>query len=236
MCLNFRLTDFLTIPNSRKTVVNNVLTSYNAMLVGMIREKGANTMHIQSRRLLVTIIAIAIVLPLSTTRTYATPTRCPCRHHPAEAEAEGTCSRTEEPKWCTLAFSATSEEEYTKLVNRLKQFNFQVTPRDALRVSWEVPPEKWAAWDYLAALFIISQKWEGFKKQSEEVLEAISKEVRPEALKYFGDHELMSKATKINIGRFEAIISYGCIELRRDDFYTMVKLRFSQAINYCDDF
>jgi len=183
--------------------------------------------------LILLFIGVAFTLPVWSTT-------CKCRQHSAKAEAGGTCSRTEDRNMCTLAFSATTEAEYKDLVRRLNRHNIYVSPHDALDFAWQNSPEKWGEKDigrYLAPLFIISMK-HGFSNISDELLRTISKESKKwqSDINQFSNRNYQRRSINSRLGSFDATISYGCIELRKGDFYSMVKTRFSQAKNYCDDF
>lgn len=183
--------------------------------------------------LMILFIVVSFTLPVWSTT-------CKCRQHSAKAEAGGTCSRTEDRSMCTLAFSATTEAEYRDLVRRLNRHNINVSPHDALDFAWENPPERWRENDigkYLAPLFIISMK-HGFSNISDELLKTIANESQKWSsdIKAFSNTNYQRRSVNSRIGSFDATISYGCIELRKGDFYSMVKTRYSLANNYCDDF
>ena len=56
-------------------------------------------------------------------------TMCKCERHKAEAEANGTCSRTEDSRYCTLAFSATPKAYRKVFRNFLSEVKKEVKKR-----------------------------------------------------------------------------------------------------------
>jgi len=196
-----------------------------------------------SNRLLLAfvIVGLAIVTAGHPSTAYATP--CACRQHAASAEASGTCSRTEDEKKCTLAFTTTTPEEYTEFLKRLQTLNLKQDPREALRFVFENPPEKWPD-DFvrtmLPVLFAISErihfaKAEDFFKTMSEIRDLALLKQEKEISRLIRNRELVSSWKKLSIDPFTATISYGCIELQRGTFYAMVKTRWSAAVNFCDD-
>ncbi len=175
---------------------------------------------------------------------YAKATTCSCKQHQASAEASGTCSRTEDEKKCTLAFTTTTPAEYADFVKRLKDIKLTADPRETLRIVSGGPPEKWPSnfvMDLLPVLFAISQRTHftdpndalntineirnfEFEKRKTEIEDAIR------------NPKYRQSSTKISLNRYNAVISYGCIELQLDKFYTMVKTQWSGAMKFCDDF
>jgi hypothetical protein len=196
-----------------------------------------------SNRLLLVfgIFGLAIVTVGHPSTAHATP--CACRQHAASAEASGTCSRTEDEKKCTLAFTTTTPEEYAEFLKRLQTLNLKQDPREALRFVFENPPEKWPD-DFvrtmLPVLFAISErthfaKSDDFFKTMSEIRDFALLKQEKEISRLIRNRELVSSWKKLSLDPFTATISYGCIELQRGTFYAMVKTRWSAALNFCDD-
>ena len=100
-------------------------------------------------------------------------TRCNCRYHSAEAEADGTCSRTEDSSYCTLAFSATplayrdvfvkSLVDVTNIVSQRIEQEIPISTNvdETLGFAFETPPEAWGPENlkkHLPLLFAMSQR------------------------------------------------------------------------------
>jgi hypothetical protein len=162
-------------------------------------------------------------------------TKCKCISHPAEAEALGTCSRTEDDKYCTLVFTTTPQEEYDDFKKRLQSFNLMIDPREALKMAYNTPPNEFRddqLKEILPILFAISQRTH-FQNLTPHIAKLFSTNLK----EIFGPYKGRGKSVKkINVGNFNAIISYGCIELRQNKIFTMVKTRWSNAEFFCDDF
>src|SRR5215469_15284067 len=102
-------------------------------------------------------LLMLLFLWLSCTSAFAT--KCQCKQHPADAEANGTCSRTEDEKRCTLTFTATSPEEYQEFLSRLKKLGLVDDPHYILWLTYQYPPETYPdkfVVDDLPVLFAIS--------------------------------------------------------------------------------
>jgi hypothetical protein len=162
-------------------------------------------------------------------------TKCKCINHPAEAEGVGTCSRTEDDKYCTLVFTTTPQEEYEDFKKRLQSIGLKMDPREALQMAYKIPPEGFKdeeLKDILPVLFAISQRTH-FQNLTPEIATSFSGDMN----KIFGLFREKGKlVTERNVGIFKAKISYGCMELRIDKISTMVKTRWSNAELFCDDF
>lgn len=99
-------------------------------------------------------------------------TKCSCDQHKAEAEAAGTCSKTETSSKCSLKFSSTPRIYRQLFVEYLAQFDRIVRERyDRVRISTDVdasltfafttPPGQWSELDivsHLPLLFAMSQR------------------------------------------------------------------------------
>lgn len=181
------------------------------------------------------------------TTIYAPPvlaTTCSCKQHAASAEAGGTCSRTEDEKKCTLTFTTTTPEEYNEFLKRLQSINLTADPRATLRLVFDAPPDGWPSnfvTDLLPVLFAISQRTHftnpnDFLKTIVEIRDVSLKKREKEVDHAIRNPEYRLSSTKISLDPYNAVISYGCIELQRGKFYAMVKTRWSQAVQFCDDF
>ena len=73
------------------------------------------------RSISLNVVAVCLSLLCGTYPTFAEEgTKCKCISHQAEAEATGTCSRTEDDTYCTLVFTTTQPKEYNDFVTRLQ--------------------------------------------------------------------------------------------------------------------
>jgi len=167
-------------------------------------------------------------------------TECRCEQHPARAEANGTCSRTEDTKYCDLAFSTTPPAEYREFVVRLSKMNI-IEPRKALQFAFETPPEQWSKNDLdtiLPALFAISQRIR-FQDLTQPIAIAVRSSRREDLYSAFTTRE-PAKFQKLQVGPFAAIVSRGCIALSGTvsgrQFSSMVKTESSAAQLFCHDF
>ena len=201
---------------------------------------------------------LLLTMPLHTTRA---GTLCKCRNHSAEAEANGTCSRTEDKKYCTLKFSATPpsyRDVFVEFIEEINTIGLQVTIStdvvEALRFAFTTSPDHWdedTIRHFLPLLFAISQR-EIYTEDPDQLglsdsnyhfrdttfsvarfIDANAEDI----LKYWGDTStLVSNVDLHNYGGVSATISYGCIQLRFDDgVETMVKTRFSLGGYFCTD-
>lgn len=166
----------------------------------------------------------------------AQTTQCKCRQHPSEAEATGTCSRTEDPSYCTLKFTTTTPEEYREFVSRLKRIGIG-PPRDALRFAFQNPPENWSDSDIAAVLpplFAVSQRT-AFQDETARIGQNLQEAAKNnEFVIAFVKSE--REAVEIRLKDYRATVSRGCVELQRDKLFTMVKTRWAESMFYCDDF
>jgi hypothetical protein len=165
-------------------------------------------------------------------------TKCRCKQHAADAEADGTCSRTEDEKLCTLTFTATPPQDYEQFKSRLKNLGLTDDPHDVLRQTYEKTPDTYSdrfITDDLPILFAISQREEHFRPRTKEILEAIRAD--KEKIKgVFANIDFKHKFKDDKIGQFDAVISYGCIELSAGKFSSMVKTRWAESNKLCNDF
>ena len=192
-------------------------------------------MYMNSSKSILSGVCLIFLLFSIITQTAEAGTKCKCEKHPAEAEAIGTCSRTEDPNYCTLVYTTTPEEEYKAFVDRLQKLGLREDPRQILRMAYEVPPQKFGAdllRNTLTILFAISQR-RHFQDVTPEVAKAFKQPINEIQQAYQKEGK---SVTKSKIGSFDAIISYGCIELRRGNLVTMVKTRWSKANFFCNDF
>jgi hypothetical protein len=167
-------------------------------------------------------------------------TKCRCKQHAADAEANGTCSRTEDEKLCTLTFTATPPQEYEQFKSRLKELGLTDDPHDILRQAYEKAPDTYSdkdkfITDDLPILFAISQREEHFQPRTKEILEVIRAN-KLEIQKVFTSPDFKYKSKDGKIGQFDAVISYGCIELSAGKFSSMVKTRWAGSNKLCNDF
>ena len=168
----------------------------------------------------------------------AQTTPCKCQQHPAEAQATGTCSRSEDQSYCTLEFTTNTQEGYEQFVSRLKGMGIG-SPLEALRFADEHPPESWNPDDiktYLPALFAVSQRTR-FQERTSSIANAIRESSQSNS-QLFGAFTAKGKrvAQQFQIGDFSAVVSYGCVELNQPSFHSMVKTRWSEAGVFCSDF
>ena len=186
-----------------------------------------------------TVICCVILFFLSTILitkgiSNAETNRCPCKYHSAVAQGSGTCSRSEDKTRCTIEFSATTPEEYMEFVNKLQKIVLREDPRGSIYFANKLPPE---GWDVnfvkykLPVLFAISQQF-GFEDQI-PITKKILETKAPEILKALQEPS-RKECVKIQSEGFQLNIGYGCIEMHRGDFSSMVKTPWSGADFYCD--
>jgi hypothetical protein len=166
-------------------------------------------------------------------------TKCKCERHSADAEANGTCSRTEDTAYCTLAFTATPAEDYDAFVDRLEKMGLELNPRYVLNEAWKRPPESFSDDELVKALpvlFAISQR-EHFREITPEIAKIFSsKDYHKNIASLLGAYRTNSQSvTKIEVGPFIAVVSYGCMELRNNNIITMVKTRWALSEFFCSD-
>ncbi len=151
--------------------------------------------------------------------------------HQAEAEATGTCSRTEDDTYCTLVFTTTHND----FVTLLQSLGLEKDPREALQIAYKYPPNNLNAEQLkgiLPVLFAISQRTH-FQYLTPEIAKTFSGDIS----QIFEPYRKEGKSViKTNVDNFNATISYGCMELSRGKVFTMVKTRWSKAEFFCDDF
>ena len=168
------------------------------------------------------VISLSLAIAMSLFPVEASATTCKCRQHNAEAEASGTCSRTEDKNSCTLTFTTTTPEEYRSFVDRLnslgRDFGLAIMdPRNALEFASRNQPEQWRGGDLATALpvlFSISQR-QDFLDATPRVFEAFKSHCNQISCSLIKDaFRIQGSETSIQFGRFDATVSYGCIELR----------------------
>ena len=188
------------------------------------------------RSISLNVVAVCLSLLCGTYPTFAEEgTKCKCISHQAEAEATGTCSRTEDDTYCTLVFTTTQPKEYNDFVTRLQSLGLEIDPREALQIAYKYPPNNLNAEQLkgiLPVLFAISQRTH-FQYLTPEITKIFSGDIS----QIFEPYRKEGKSViKTNVGNFNATISYGCMELSRGKVFTMVKTRWSKAEFFCDDF
>ena len=180
------------------------------------------------------ILVFFFLVPLTAGRSGAEMNRCPCKYHSAVAQGVGTCSRSEDRARCTIEFSATTPEEYSRFVSKLQEFGLWADPRESLNFANKIPPEKWGTsfvLEKLPVLFAISQRF-GFEDKILLTKKVIESQVY-QILKALQD-PTVKDCIKMHAEGFNLRIGYGCIEIYRDDFASMVKTPWSHAEFYCD--
>jgi len=185
---------------------------------------------------LMILLPCALLFTLMVPGASAKYNRCPCKYHSATAQGEGTCSRSEDKYHCTIEFSATKLEEYQDFVKYLRHIGLNADPREALAFATEEPPEKWDisfVKESLPVLFAISQRFWFEDKIS------ITKDLIQNNASFIIESVQLKpteerKYRSIKISGFNMIIGYGCIELRKGHFTTMVKTPWSKPGCYCD--
>ncbi len=181
--------------------------------------------------------AAIVLLAMLLVPASAYATKCHCRQHKADAEANGTCSRSEDETRCTLTFTTTPPKEYDEFVARLRKLNLTADPREVLRDAFAKPPEAYGEKfvpEYLPILFSISQRTY-FLERTPQIVKVI-RENKNKIERVFLNPEFKRKAVREKLLPFEAIMSYGCIEIKDGSFYSMVKTRWAEANLFCDDF
>ena len=189
-------------------------------------------------------------------------TSCKCRRHNAEAEATGTCSRTEDSKYCTLKFSATPPGYREVFVEFIDQVNDEIGPQvpistdvnETLNFAFRTRPSDWDEAQlrhHLPLLFAISQREiydeyrdrQGlshvnyrFRTTTFRVARLIDENARQIMENWRDEDSLGSPVYTQYFNYAEAEISYGCIQLNfGDGVETMVKTRFSLGGYFCTD-
>lgn len=168
-------------------------------------------------------------------------TTCECKKHPAAATAEGTCSLTEDVRACSIAFDATSPEEYARYRDALVELGLELDPHDVLTRSREVSPRGWEdPVNMTLVLFSVSQKDRLARFEMEYMRELImvarESDQYSRALDVFSSPEYKRAVKRDEIGEFELTASYGCLDLERSDFRVLLKTQWSEACTACDDF
>ena len=189
-------------------------------------------------------------------------TQCKCKQHKAEAEADGTCSRTESSSYCTLKFSATPPQYREVFVDFLTQveselFGQKVFSKDvveSLGFAYDTPPINWSVEDLIARLpllFAISQRHIAgdhgspgldtnnypFRNATLEVVKFVTDNA-DRILFGWTDPSTMDDGSGDSWSNngILSYVSYGCIEVRlSDEVETMVKTRFSLGGYDCRD-
>ncbi|MEO3428482.1 hypothetical protein AAFN88_06460 [Pelagibius sp. CAU 1746] len=167
----------------------------------------------------------------------AKATTCECKQHPAEAEAAGTCSRTEDKDNCTLSFTSTPPEAYKDFVSRLQGLGIEQDPRQALDQAFKMPPEFYrdGLYQLLPALFAVSQRTK-FQDATPIMLKAVQNVAESDDAATIKDIFANKGADpkQGSAGGVAWLASYGCVSLKFDGFEFMVKTRFSQRVYFCD--
>jgi hypothetical protein len=160
--------------------------------------------------------------------------KCACRQHSAEAEGPTLCSRTENRRICEIAFSATPEHERRELLTRLEGMGLRVEPDRALEFVAQSPPKEWTLEDIrakLPVLFAISQK-----RRFGDATEMVTSFIRRYAdAIHRGISTPGNQVIQHDFAEASMTASYGCLEIGRESFFTMVKSQYSQRPFYCDD-
>lgn len=180
------------------------------------------------------ILSLIFTILLTKGSSNAESNRCPCKYHSAVAQGPGTCSRSEDRARCTIEFSATNPEEYKEFVNKLHEMDLNADPRESIHFANKVPPEEWDVSfvrDRLPVLFAISQRF-GFEGKI-PITKKILENKAPEILKALQEPS-KKECVKIQSEGFRLNIGYGCIEIHKDEFSSMVKTPWSDANFYCD--
>lgn len=167
----------------------------------------------------------------------AQATKCRCRVHAAEAQAEGLCARTENGRICSLVFSSmiTPEHLPPSFLSRLKNAGITTDPREAIRFAHENEPEAWTTDQmktFLPALFAISMypEFPDFEKPLAEAFEKTGQFTNLDAFRY-----RKKEASTGSLGGYRSVISRGCIELFDGPVTLMLKTHWSDARHHCDD-
>ena len=168
-------------------------------------------------------------------------TSCKCKRHKAEAEASGTCSRTEDSNYCTLKFSATPPEHRQAFIEFLQEVENNVGrgSRDniiskdvdrSLNFAFATPPADWRAKDirsHLPLLFAISQRnvysddasgglssdSYRFRDTTFQVTDFIFRNAEEILELWSNDNTLTTSTNFQQIGGVDAAVSYGCIQV-----------------------
>lgn len=165
---------------------------------------------------------------------FADSRTCPCKIHSAQAIADGVCSRSEDKQSCTLEFTAAESDEYEKLKSFLKELKLKNDPREAFSLATKYPPQKLPSdflTDWLPVLIAVSQ-WRIFPKQTPNFIGVLKK--NPQKVDHAFRFSEGTSHEELVIGPFKVSAGYGCIEMSKDEFSTMVKTPFSEATYYCD--
>ena len=206
------------------------------------------------------VLVLLLTIPLQLAQA---GTSCKCVQHKAEAEARGTCSRTEDSSYCTLKFDATPllyREAFVKFLDEVQDsIDVRVpisTDIDAvLDFAFLTLPSQWTENDirqYLPVLFAISQRSIFAGRNSRPGLDSSSYPFRETtfAVAAFIDRAApklvgpwtddMTLGTEVEYRSMdrdvEAAISFGCIQLRfSNGVETMVKTKFSLGGYDCTD-
>lgn len=187
---------------------------------------------------LMNLLVVTAILFLHLGHVYdAQATTCDCKQHSADAEASGTCSRTEDESNCTLSFTSTPPEAYEEFVSRLQGLGVKWDPREALRLVSRRPPEDFSGmlFELMPPLFAISQRTH-FREATPRMLEAvraIESSVNADRIRSrFVQRD--GQATTIDEGNAVWIVSYGCANLRLSDIEFMIKTRWSPRLFDCE--
>ena len=165
-------------------------------------------------------------------------TTCECKQHSAEAEAAGTCSRTEDKSSCTLSFTSSPPEAYSDFVSRLKDLGINQDPREALNLTFERPPEFYRRelLDLLPALFAVSQRTD-FRNATATMLKTVQSVANTTDAKTIMDafsEKNGADPETLSLGNATWLVSYGCVSVTAGELEFMVKTRFSGRLFFCD--
>lgn len=161
---------------------------------------------------------------------------CPCRLHPAESDAEGACSRTEDEHRCSIVFTSKFAQSSAS-IPPLK-FTSGVEPKGAAAIAPASLPNEAGSKEsaaQLQALFELSQgkRFARFSTGISGVLRGTDFQEISAILK---NSEYARSAKRQQMGGFSVVASFGCVEFQQGKFSSMVKMPWSRAQFYCDDF
>jgi len=198
------------------------------------------------------IILIALMVVSHTPTALATS--CKCKQFPSEAEAEGTCSRTEDKQSCTMSFTSTTPEEYEKLKNLLTDLGKAkldvavVEPHEAIAITRDTKPEDYSdkmLLSLLPSMLAISQRttFSDLIPAMFDLIAAARKEEKfDDIFRVFANPT--GEPERISFAGATAIVSYGCIDItvetlrtdamERGNLSMMMKTRWSPRQFFCD--
>lgn len=182
------------------------------------------------------LLLVSLLLPCGRVEA----TQCDCKpEFEVASEAEGTCEVTrDDKKWCRIKFNTGStasgprQQEFVEAVKKLTGLTFDHT-LEASRIVNMTEPEKWDeafVREHLAALFAIAV-WDS----APERLKTVVSLVRDRAREFVGPLQKREQQTRLELGGYRAVVSYGCVDLSERDFSVMVKTRFSTTPRRCGE-